>query len=60
MPVGTTGHFIEVALQREFHLMASLLYGSGLRLAECLRLQIKDIDFVLHGIIVNSGKGMAA
>lgn len=27
------------------HLIASLLYGSGLRLMECLRLRVKDIDF---------------
>jgi len=31
-------------------LMASLLYGSGLRLMECLRLRIKDVDFELNQI----------
>lgn len=44
-------------LHGEFHLMASLLYGSGLRLTECLRLRIKDIDFNLNEIIVRAGKG---
>ena len=38
-------------------LMASLLYGSGLRLMECLRLRVKDIDFGLNQIIVRDGKG---
>jgi integron integrase len=38
-------------------LMAQLLFGSGLRLMECLRLRIKDIDFANHQIIVRDGKG---
>jgi integron integrase len=44
-------------LHGEFHLMASLLYGSGLRLTECMKLRIKDIDFNLNEIIVHAGKG---
>jgi len=44
-------------LQGEYHLMASLLYGSGLRLTECMKLRIKDIDFQLNEIIVRAGKG---
>jgi integron integrase len=39
-------------------LMAKLLYGSGLRLMECLRLRVKDLDFAQHQIIVRDGKGM--
>jgi integron integrase len=39
------------------HLMASLLYGSGLRLTECLNLRIKDIDFGYQQIVVRDGKG---
>ena len=39
------------------HLMASLLYGSGLRLMECARLRIKDIDFDYRQITVRDGKG---
>lgn len=38
-------------------LMVSLLYGSGLRLMECHRLRIKDIDFSAKYIIVRDGKG---
>ena len=38
-------------------LMARLLYGSGLRLLECLRLRVKDIDFGNHQLIVRDGKG---
>jgi len=38
-------------------LMAKLLYGSGLRLMECLRLRVKDLDFGQRQIIVRDGKG---
>jgi len=38
-------------------LMTKLLYGSGLRLMECLRLRVKDIDFGMHQIMVRDGKG---
>jgi integron integrase len=38
-------------------LMAKILYGSGLRLMECMRLRVKDIDFDNHQIIVRGGKG---
>ena len=37
--------------------MASLLYGSGLRLTECLNLRVKDIDFGYQQITVRDGKG---
>jgi integrase len=37
--------------------MAQLLYGCGLRLMECLRLRVKDIDFDQSQIIVREGKG---
>ena len=38
-------------------LMAGLLYGSGLRLMECIRLRVKDIDFERGEIVVRDGKG---
>jgi integron integrase len=38
-------------------LMAVLLYGSGLRLMECIRLRVKDIDFGYNQITVRDGKG---
>ncbi len=38
-------------------LMASLLYGAGLRLMECVRLRVKDIDFEYRQITVRDGKG---
>jgi integron integrase len=44
-------------LRGEMWLMASLLYGSGLRLMECIRLRVKDIDFAQSQVIVREGKG---
>ena len=38
-------------------LMATLLYGAGLRLLECARLRVKDIDFNSNQIVVRGGKG---
>jgi integron integrase len=39
-------------------LMAQLLYGAGLRLMECVRLRVKDLDFAYHQILVREGKGL--
>lgn len=38
-------------------LMASLLHGAGLRLMECLRLRVQDVDFLRREITVRQGKG---
>jgi len=38
-------------------LMAKLLYGSGLRVMECVRLRVKDVDFGMGEITVREGKG---
>jgi integron integrase len=45
-------------LKGDYRLMAGLLYGSGLRLMECLRLRIKDIDFGYNRITVRDAKGL--
>ncbi|MBC7788488.1 MAG: integron integrase [Anaerolineae bacterium] len=39
------------------HLMVTVLYGTGMRLAECVSLRIKDIDFDGNQILVRDGKG---
>jgi integron integrase len=44
-------------LTGEYRLMAELLYGSGLRLMECLRLRVKDLDFGYLQVTVREGKG---
>ena len=38
-------------------LMASLLYGSGMRLMECVRLRVQDVDFKYRQVVVRNGKG---
>jgi integron integrase len=49
------------ALLAEMHgvtwLMASLLYGSGMRLLECMRLRVQDVDFARNELLVRAGKG---
>jgi integron integrase len=50
-------HKIFAHLHGTPRLMAGLLYGSGLRLMECLRLRIKDVDFGYARVTVRDGKG---
>jgi len=38
-------------------LMATLLYGSGLRVLECARLRVQDVDFAMNQVVVRDGKG---
>src|SRR5882724_3259152 len=44
-------------LDGQHWMMASLLYGAGLRLMECVRLRVKDVDFTYRQILVRDGKG---
>ncbi len=46
-----------VHLDGVYWLMVHLLYGAGLRLMECMRLRVKDLDFENNQIIVSAGKG---
>lgn len=43
-------------LDQPFKLAAQLMYGAGLRVNECLRLRVKDIDFSGNQIIVRAGR----
>jgi len=45
------------AMDGETWLIASLLYGTGMRIMECLRLRVKDVDFSRNVIVVRDGKG---
>ena len=40
-----------------YGLMARLLYGTGMRLMECVRLRVKDVDFERREILIRDGKG---
>jgi integron integrase len=44
-------------MERTPQLVVKILYGSGLRMTEALRLRIKDVDFAMRQITVRSGKG---
>jgi integron integrase len=45
------------ALPGTHELMGKLLYGRGMRLMECVRLRVKDVDFGQNHIVVRDGKG---
>ncbi len=44
-------------LDGRHELMAKLLYGAGLRLMECVRLRVKDVNFERGELMVRDGKG---
>src|SRR3546814_13675106 len=45
------------AMEGQGWLMAALLYGTGMRSMECIRLRVKDVDFGRGEIVVRNGKG---
>lgn len=60
VPIVLTREEIQLVLERlegQNKLIASMLYGTGMRLIECLRLRVQDIDFGRYEITVRSGKG---
>ena len=60
LPVVLTRQEVRAVLQRLTgvpRLMAYLLYGAGLRVLECCRLRVQDLDFVRNQITVRGGKG---
>ena len=60
LPVVMTREEVKAVLARltgDKWLMANLMYGAGLRLIECLRLRVQDIDFGTNQITVRDGKG---
>lgn len=60
LPVALTREEVQSVLGRTegtYGLMLRLLYGTGMRLMECVRLRVKDVDFSRAEIIVRDGKG---
>ena len=60
LPVVLTREEVEALLSRMSGtpgLMTRLLYGTGLRIIECARLRVKDVDFARREILVREGKG---
>jgi integron integrase len=60
LPVVLTRHEVTRVLERMegvYGLMARLLYGTGMRLMECVRLRVKDVDFERGEILLRDGKG---
>lgn len=60
LPVVLTREEVQAVLTRlegTYWLVASLLYGTGLRIMEAVRLRIKDVDFARREILVRDGKG---
>jgi integron integrase len=50
-------HALLARMEGTHALMAKLMYGTGMRLMECLRLRVKDVELARHEIVVRQGKG---
>lgn len=60
LPVVLTRSEVREVLARMkgvYGLMANILYGTGMRLMECVRLRVKDVDFERNEILIRDGKG---
>jgi len=60
LPVRSSPDEVRAVLERMdgvYGLMARLLYGTGMRLMECVRLRVKDVDFGRNEILIRDGKG---
>ena len=60
LPVVLTKREVRAVLERMsgvYGLMGALLYGTGMRLMECVRLRVKDVDFERGEILIRDGKG---
>lgn len=60
LPVVLTRSEVREVLARMngmYGLMANMLYGTGMRLMECVRLRVKDVDFERNEILIRDGKG---
>lgn len=60
LPVVLTRAEVALVFERMeggYGLMARLLYGTGMRLMECVRLRVKDVDFAQREILIRDGKG---
>lgn len=60
LPVVLTQQEVQTILKKldgTHHLVVSLLYGTGMRILEALRLRVKDVDFARKEILIRDGKG---
>lgn len=57
LTVAEVGTLLDAIEDPHFALIVRLLYGSGMRVMECMRLRVKDVDFARREIVVREGKG---
>ena len=53
----STKRIFHALMNGTHQLMADLIYGGGLKVMECTRLRVKDIDFAMNQMVVGDGKG---